>query len=141
MPGGKRKKAKKKAVAEAVDQSPKDIGNAAFLCKDFAKAVEHYGKAIEEDAENHILYSNRSAAFMGIGTEEAFKSALTDAETCLAKNPTWPKGFLRKASGGLIFLRRGIAIRKRCAQKDLRGRVEGSCRSAHQGAKSPWGNL
>lgn len=93
MPG-KKKKAKKKAVDEL---SAKDLGNAAFVRQEYSKAIEYYSRALAEDAENHVLYSNRSAAFLGVGTQEAFALALADAEKCVLKNPTWAKGFLRKA--------------------------------------------
>lgn len=37
-------------------------GNAAFAAGDFDKAIEHFTAGIEVDANNHVLYSNRSAA-------------------------------------------------------------------------------
>jgi hypothetical protein len=42
----------------------------------------------EEDPENHILYSNRSAAHAG---NRHWADALKDAEICVQKNPSWAK--------------------------------------------------
>ncbi|RPB22888.1 hypothetical protein L211DRAFT_309410 [Terfezia boudieri ATCC MYA-4762] len=52
-------------------------GNAAFAKKDFNKAIECFTKAIELDASNHVLYSNRSACY---ASQKNFDKALEDAE-------------------------------------------------------------
>ncbi|KZT26913.1 hypothetical protein NEOLEDRAFT_1042914, partial [Neolentinus lepideus HHB14362 ss-1] len=43
----------------------KDQGNKAFQAKDYDKAIELFNQAIELDPQNHVLYSNRSAANAG----------------------------------------------------------------------------
>lgn len=71
----------------------KQQGNAAFVAKDYAKAVELFGKAIEvSEQPNHVLYSNRSACFTSM---KKFKEALEDAEECVKINPSWSKGYNR----------------------------------------------
>jgi hypothetical protein len=45
--------------------APQAEGNAAFTAKDFPKAIDCFTKAIELDASNHVLFSNRSAAKVG----------------------------------------------------------------------------
>jgi histone-lysine N-methyltransferase SETD3 len=94
------KNRKKKKAAEAVDaNSPlfhKNLGNEAFAANDYAKAIESYGRAIEMDPDNHILYSNRSAAYCELETGEGFAAALSDAEACVTKDSAWPKGYFRK---------------------------------------------
>lgn len=52
------------------------------------------------DGKNHVLYSNRSAAYAKAGK---FAEALEDAEQTIKLNPTWAKGYSRKgaAAAGL----------------------------------------
>lgn len=52
------------------------------------------------DEKNHVLYSNRSAAYAKAGK---FAEALQDAEATIKLNPTWAKGYSRKgaAAAGL----------------------------------------
>jgi stress-induced-phosphoprotein 1 len=52
-------------------------------------------QAIELDPTNHVLFSNRSAAYLQAGDAE---SALEDAEVCVGMNATWWKGFSRKGA-------------------------------------------
>ena len=91
MPTKKKKGKKKEEDEGGTPQSHKDRGNEAVTKKQFAVAVQHYTLAIEEDTGNHILYSNRSAAYLGIGSDEAFNAALGDANTCITTVPGWPK--------------------------------------------------
>ena len=44
----------------------KSQGNAAFAKKDYYEAIDNFSKAISLDANNHVLYSNRSASYAGI---------------------------------------------------------------------------
>ena len=41
----------------------KSQGNAAFAKKDYYEAIDNFSKAISLDANNHVLYSNRSASY------------------------------------------------------------------------------
>lgn len=91
-----KKKGKKKEDESNAPKSHKDRGNAAVAKKQFEVAVQHYTLAIEEDTGNHVLYSNRSAAYLGIGSDEAFSKALGDANTCIAAMPSWSKVISRK---------------------------------------------
>ncbi|EDW11236.1 hypothetical protein AWZ03_009066 [Drosophila navojoa] len=78
----------------------KEKGNTALNAEKFDEAIAAYTEAIALDANNHVLYSNRSAAFAKAGK---FKEALEDAEKTISLNPTWPKGYSRKgvAAAGL----------------------------------------
>ena len=58
------------------------------------EAIEAYSKAIALE-ENHIFYSNRSAAYLTKGDAE---KALADAITCLELNPDFVKGYSRNLS-------------------------------------------
>lgn len=55
----------------------KDQGNKAFAAKNWETAIGYFVKAIELDPQNHILYSNRSAAEAG---KKDYTKALEDAE-------------------------------------------------------------
>jgi tetratricopeptide (TPR) repeat protein len=67
-------------------------GDAALQAGDCDNAIKHYTAAIELDPDNHVLYSNRSAAYMKI---QYISKALRDAEKCVALAPTWVKGYNR----------------------------------------------
>lgn len=73
----------------------KDKGNAALQANKFKEAVEAYTEAIQLDGTNHILYSNRSAAYAKDGN---YARALEDAEKTIALKPDWAKGYSRKGS-------------------------------------------
>ena len=70
-------------------------GNDAFSKKDFDRAIDCYSKAIEMDKDNHILYSNRSAAYIG---KESFSLAVDDANIAIQLLPTFTKAYFRKAN-------------------------------------------
>ena len=77
-----------------VDQL-KSQGNAALQAEKYADAVKFYTEAIELDPSNHILYSNRSAAYAKTGD---FEQSLKDAEQTITLKSDWPKGYSRKGS-------------------------------------------
>lgn len=59
---------------------------------DFKAAVEHYTNAIQHDPKNHVLYSNRSAAYASL---KDYDQALADGEKTVELKPDWSKvGFL-----------------------------------------------
>jgi len=72
----------------------KKLGNAAYKVKDWDTAIKHYTNAIELDGTNHTFFSNRSACYAGKG-EHA--NSLADAEQVILLNPTFVKGYTRKA--------------------------------------------
>ncbi|KFD69937.1 hypothetical protein M514_06731 [Trichuris suis] len=61
----------------------------------FEEAIEFYSKAIEKEPSNHVLYSNRSAAYAKAGK---YESALTDAEKTISLKKDWAKGYSRKGA-------------------------------------------
>ena len=54
----------------------------------FQEVIKLYTVAIELDPDNHVLFSNRSAAFAKMNK---FSEALRDAEKIVELNPDWPK--------------------------------------------------
>ncbi|KZV40986.1 hsp70-Hsp90 organizing protein 2 [Dorcoceras hygrometricum] len=67
-------------------------GNAAFSAGNFTDAVTHFTEAINLAPSNHVLYSNRSAAFASLNN---FSEALSDAQKTVELKPDWSKGYSR----------------------------------------------
>ncbi|GAB9466606.1 Heat shock protein sti1 [Globisporangium polare] len=90
---------------EAEEQ--KNLGNEEFNLKNFDKAVEYYSEAIRLDPENHVYYSNRSAAYGAVGNWE---QAEADAQECVKRNPQFAKGYHRLANAQKQLGRNAEAI-------------------------------
>lgn len=67
-------------------------GNAAFSAGNFDEAVRHFTDAINFAPTNHVLYSNRSAAYASLNK---FSEALSDAEKTVDLKPDWGKAYSR----------------------------------------------
>lgn len=63
-------------------------GNAALQEGNMEDAIRLYSAALLLDPNNHILYSNRSAAYAKI---QEYEKALEDAEKTVALKPDWAK--------------------------------------------------
>ncbi|KAI1492581.1 hypothetical protein F5X96DRAFT_363887 [Biscogniauxia mediterranea] len=70
-------------------------GNSAMSAKKFDEAIDAFTKAIELDPNNHVLYSNRSAAY---ASKKDWANALKDAEKTTEIKPDWPRGWGRKGA-------------------------------------------
>ncbi|ERS96481.1 stress-induced-phosphoprotein 1 [Sporothrix schenckii 1099-18] len=79
----------------ATSDELKALGNKAIAAKNFDEAVEHFTAAIAIDPENHILFSNRSAAY---ASKRDWDHAFADAEKTTQLKPDWPKGWGRLGS-------------------------------------------
>ena len=75
----------------------KDEGNAAMKECRFDDAIGAYSRAIACDVSNqqHVLFSNRSAAHM---SKHEYEKALQDAVRCIELSPSWVKGYSRKGA-------------------------------------------
>ena len=73
-------------------QTLKDEANAAFQSGAIEESINLYSQAIAIDPDNHVLYSNRAAAYMKVDSKS---KALKDAERCVELAPTWSKGYSR----------------------------------------------
>ncbi|KAJ0105957.1 hypothetical protein Patl1_18563 [Pistacia atlantica] len=73
-------------------EEAKAKGNAAFSAGDYDAAVRHFSDAIALAPSNHVLYSNRSAAYASLNN---FAEALADAKKTVELKPDWPKGYSR----------------------------------------------
>ena len=70
-------------------------GNSAFSQGNYSKAVDMFSKAIELASTNHVLYSNRSAAYASL---KDYEHALADAQKTIDLKPDWVKGYSRKGA-------------------------------------------
>ncbi|KAM3540235.1 hypothetical protein ARSEF1564_006846 [Beauveria bassiana] len=73
----------------------KALGNKAIADKNFDDAIDKFTQAIAIQPENHILYSNRSAAY---ASKKEWDLALKDAEKTTEIKPDWAKGWGRKGA-------------------------------------------
>lgn len=73
----------------------KALGNKAIAEKNFDEAIAKFTEAIAIEPQNHILYSNRSAAY---ASKRDYDHALEDAEKVTEIKPDWAKGWGRKGA-------------------------------------------
>jgi len=73
----------------------KALGNKAIADKNFDDAIDKFTQAIAIQPENHILYSNRSAAY---ASKKDWTNALNDADKTTQIKPDWAKGWGRKGA-------------------------------------------
>ncbi|CAH9086216.1 unnamed protein product [Cuscuta europaea] len=82
-------------------------GNAAFAAGNFTEAIKHFTEAISFAPTNHVLYSNRSAAYASLNN---FSDALVDAKKTVELKPDWSKGYSRLGAAHLGLHQRDEAI-------------------------------
>ncbi len=66
----------------------REKGNAAFNAGRYRQAVQCYTNAIEQDATNRLLFSNRSRAYLKLGL---YEQARLDARVCIDIDPRWSR--------------------------------------------------
>lgn len=86
----------------------KDQGNAALSAGNLDEAIRLYSEAINLDPQNHVLFSNRSAAYAKAGK---YTEALQDAEKTVSLKPDWGKGHSRKGAA-LAYLGQDLEAQK-----------------------------
>jgi len=91
----------------------KQRADAAYHAGNHRIAIKLYTRAIKLEPQNHILFSNRSAAKAAAGNR--WTEALEDAEKTIELEPSWPKGYIRKAIAYRGMYRFNEAI-KTCKQ-------------------------
>ncbi|XP_071946339.1 tetratricopeptide repeat protein 28-like [Antedon mediterranea] len=69
------------------------LSNEACQACDYPLAVSLYTEAIQLDPSNHVLFSNRSAAYVKI---KQYEDALQDAVHAKELNPKWSKAYYRQ---------------------------------------------
>eukprot|EP01033_Poteriospumella_lacustris_P004170 gene4170-2971_t len=89
-------KPEEKPTEPATELSPSDEwkkkGNDCFGNKDYNKAIEYYSEGLKVDANNAVLYSNRSACYAAL---KQWQKAYEDAVMSVSKDPKFIKGYLR----------------------------------------------
>ena len=72
----------------------KEKANAAFKERNWEEAIYNYSRSLEQ-AESHVNFSNRSAAYLKTGD---YERALADANMCIKMKKDYSKGYLRKGT-------------------------------------------
>ncbi|KAI1303152.1 Tetratricopeptide repeat protein 28 [Halotydeus destructor] len=85
------------------------LKHATQRCKaqDFETAVKLYTDALNVDPNNHVVYSNRSAAHCKL---EQYNRALQDAIRARELNPKWPKAYYRQGIALQALMRHADAM-------------------------------
>ncbi|GMH22760.1 hypothetical protein Nepgr_024603 [Nepenthes gracilis] len=79
-------------------EEAKAKGNAAFAAGNYTEAIKHFTEAINLAPTNHVLYSNRSAAYASL---HQYSDALSDAKKTVEIKPDWSKGYSRLGAAHL----------------------------------------
>ena len=93
----------------------KELGNAEFKAGNYEKAISFFTKSIELGGD-HVLYSNRSACYAGLGK---WDEALKDAESCIETRPSARYG-KAVASGATSLMAPPHSSRSKLAQSRVR---------------------
>ncbi|KAI1308444.1 Hsp90 cochaperone [Mortierella claussenii] len=79
----------------ALSAEARERGNTLFKKSDYVGAVKEYTEAIKRDESDPRAYSNRAACYTKL---MAINEALKDCEVCIALDPKFVKGYIRKAA-------------------------------------------
>jgi serine/threonine-protein phosphatase 5 len=102
----------------------KDLGNALFVAKELLAALEAYTKGLGLEPRNHLLLSNRAMVNSALSDHAA---ALLDAQACIDSEPTFVKGYFRRASAELqlnLLAEAAVSIAAGAALERLEGKSE-----------------
>eukprot|EP01118_Nematostelium_gracile_P007605 TRINITY_DN2488_c0_g1_i4.p1 TRINITY_DN2488_c0_g1~~TRINITY_DN2488_c0_g1_i4.p1 ORF type:complete len:611 (-),score=213.86 TRINITY_DN2488_c0_g1_i4:24-1787(-) len=100
----------------------KNKGNEAFSKGQYEDAIKFFTEAINLDSSNHLLYSNRSAAYCSV---KQYFDALQDAEKTVSLKPDWAKGYSRKGAAlhglgqfedAILVYKKGLTLEPENAQ-------------------------
>jgi tetratricopeptide (TPR) repeat protein len=82
----------------ATVDSLKAAGNDAFAKGKWDVAIDFYTRALDGAPGNHVLYSNRAAAYLARRFPGDALNAISDANTAIRLDPTYAKAYHRKGS-------------------------------------------
>jgi len=99
---------KHESLSNLSPEELKSQGNKHFSSGNFEDSIDAFTLAIELDPSNHVLYSNRSAAYSSL---KKYELALKDAEKTIELKSDWAKGYSRKGAAlhGMTKLDEAIA--------------------------------
>jgi len=102
-------------------EEAKSYGNNAFKNGDWPSAIALYSHALElangDPSITHILYSNRSAAYLHV---EDYVAALSDADEAVKLMPDWPRGYQRRGAALLRLKRARAALQAYTRANELK---------------------
>ncbi|GFS32031.1 stress-inducible protein [Actinidia rufa] len=82
-------------------------GNASFTAGNYTDTIHHFTEKISLAPDDHVLYSNRSAAQASV---RKFAEAFSDAEKAVELKPDWPKGYYRVGTAHMWLRRYDDAV-------------------------------
>jgi len=94
MQAEKKKREKDAYINPELCEQARQEGNALFKEGKYPDAIEKYSDAMKRNPKSHLPYSNRAACYQKL---MEWQLALKDADTCVEMDPTFVKGWTRKA--------------------------------------------
>ena len=87
---------KKKQASLNNPDTQKELGNKAYMVKQYQEAYDYYSKAIElsKDKPSHVYFANRANASLEM---KKFNDCITDCDAAIAIDPNYIKSYIRKA--------------------------------------------
>jgi len=89
-----KKQEKEAYVNPELAEQARQEGNEFFKAGKYVEALGKYEEAMKRNPKDHVPYSNRAACYQKL---MEWQLALKDADTCITMEPTFVKGWSRKA--------------------------------------------
>ncbi len=91
----KKEKDERDYLNPELSQKAKELGNECFKTGQFPDAIKHYTEAIKRNPTDHVLYSNRAAAYTKLGE---YPTALKDCDKCIELDPKFGESCYKNPS-------------------------------------------